>query len=260
MQAYKRNKLGIDLKIDNYKDSECYKVELAKEEYVHLLDEIKQLKRKIDELNSEIREQNKDYIDQLNDQQRRANRIFSEKRQELMEVISILEEQIDNDKEYKKLVMQQKNDSCVDRGVSKKSSGYFFLDAIEWREKISKNEKVVTWKYVVQTPFLATYPRLTVQSAVLNMLAEKILPDCDCIYFDHYDDVDDVLELPVQQYFNFDKKYEEDAYVYDWKMRANFVRGYWEIELFITRELKIPAKYQLHYCQKKRSDELKNNS
>ena len=164
------------------------------------------------------------------------------------------------DKEYKKLVMQQKNDSCVDRGVSKKSSGYFFLDAIEWREKISKNEKVVTWKYVVQTPFLATYPRLTVQSAVLNMLAEKILPDCDCIYFDHYDDVDDVLELPVQQYFNFDKKYEEDAYVYDWKMRANFVRGYWEIELFITRELKIPAKYQLHYCQKKRSDELKNNS
>ena len=156
--------------------------------------------------------------------------------------------------------MQQKNDSCVDRGVSQKSSGYFFLDAIEWREKISKDEKVVTWKYVVQTPFLATYPRLTVQSAVLNMLAEKILPDCDCIYFDHYDDVDDVLELPVQQYFNFDKKYEEDAYVYDWKMRANFVRGYWEIELFITRELKIPAKYQLHYCQKKRSDELKNNS
>ena len=164
------------------------------------------------------------------------------------------------DKEYKKLVMQQKNDSCVDRGVSQKSSGYFFLDAIEWREKISKDEKVVTWKYVVQTPFLATYPRLTVQSAVLNMLAEKILPDCDCIYFDHYDDVDDVLELPVQQYFNFDKKYKEDAYVYDWKMRANFVRGYWEIELFITRELKIPAKYQLHYCQKKRSDELKNNS
>ena len=164
------------------------------------------------------------------------------------------------DKEYKKLVMQQKNDSCVDRGVSQKSSGYFFLDAIEWREKISKDEKVVTWKYVVQTPFLATYPRLTVQSSVLNMLAEKILPDCDCIYFDHYDDVDDVLELPVQQYFNFDKKYEEDAYVYDWKMRANFVRGYWEIELFITRELKIPAKYQLHYCQKKRSDELKNNS
>ena len=161
------------------------------------------------------------------------------------------------DKEYKKLVMQQKNDSCVDRGVSQKSSGYFFLDAIEWREKISKDEKVVTWKYVVQTPFLATYPRLTVQSAVLNILAEKILPDCDCIYFDPYDDVDDVLELPVQQYFNFDKKYEEDAYVYDWKMRANFVRGYWEIELFITRELKIPAKYQLHYCQKKRSDELK---
>ena len=76
------------------------------------------------------------------------------------------------DKEYKKLVMQQKNDSCVDRGVSQKSSGYFFLDAIEWREKISKDEKVVTWKYVVQTPFLATYPRLTVQSAVLNMLAE----------------------------------------------------------------------------------------
>ena len=253
MQAYKRNKLGIDLKIDDYKDSGCYKVELSKDEYVQLLLEI-------DRLKEENHNQIVAYEQKMTIEQAKANQKFLEMKKELSADISYLKDRIENDTEYKKLVMQQKNDSCVDRGVSKKSSGYFFLDAIEWREKISKDEKVVTWKYVVQTPFLATYPRLTVQSAVLNMLAEKILPDCDCIYFDHYDDVDDVLELPVQQYFNFDKKYEEDAYVYDWKMRANFVRGYWEIELFITRELKIPAKYQLHYCQKKRSDELKNNS
>ncbi len=220
MQAYKRNKLGIDLKIDNYKDSECYKVELAKEEYVHLLDEIKQLKRKIDELNSEIREQN-----------------------------------IDNDKEYKKLVMQQKNDSCVDRGVSKKSSGYFFLDAIEWREKISKNEKVVTWKYVVQTPFLATYPRRTVEDTVLDMLEGKILPECGCKHFVEDDAISDFSRLTFSGHLR--DEYRKSPYVYDWKMRANFVRGYWEIELFITREIEIPNKYQLHYCQKKRSDELK---
>ena len=250
MQAYKRNKLGIDLKIDNYKDSGCYKVELSKDEYVQILLEI-------DRLKEENHNQIVAYEQKMTIEQAKANQKFLEMKKELSADISYLKDRIENDTEYKKLVMQQKNDSCVDRGVSKKSSGYFFLDAIEWREKISKDEKVVTWKYVVQTPFLATYPRLTVQSAVLNMLAEKILPDCDCIYFDHYDDVDDVLELPVQQYFNFDKKYKEDAYVYDWKMRANFVRGYWEIELFITRELKIPAKYQLHYCQKKRSDELK---
>ena len=253
MQAYKRNKLGIDLKIDDYKDSGCYKVELSKDEYVQLLLEI-------DRLKEENHNQIVAYEQKMTIEQAKANQKFLEMKKELSADISYLKDRIENDTEYKKLVMQQKNDSCVDRGVSKKSSGYFFLDAIEWREKISKDEKVVTWKYVVQTPFLATYPRLTVQNAVLNMLAEKILPDCDCIYFDHYDDVDDVLELPVQQYFNFDKKYKEDAYVYDWKMRANFVRGYWEIELFITRELKIPAKYQLHYCQKKRSDELKNNS
>ena len=54
-------------------------------------------------------------------------------------------------------------------------------------------------------------------------------------------------------------EYAKKPYIYDWKMRANFVRGYWEIELFITREIEIPNKYQLHYCQKKRSDELKNN-
>ena len=220
LQAYKRNKLGIDLKIDNYKDSECYKVELAKEEYVHLLDEIKQLKRKIDELNSEIREQN-----------------------------------IDNDKEYKKLVMQQKNDSCVDRGVSKKSSGYFFLDAIEWREKISKNEKVVTWKYVVQTPFLATYPRRTVEDTVLDMLEGKILPECGCKHFVEDDAISDFSRLTFSGHLR--DEYRKSPYVYDWKMRANFVRGYWEIELFITREIEIPNKYQLHYCQKKRSDELK---
>ena len=47
MQAY-THKLGIDLKIDNYKDLECYKVELSKKEYVHLLDKIDQLERTID--------------------------------------------------------------------------------------------------------------------------------------------------------------------------------------------------------------------
>ena len=29
-------------------------------------------------------------------------------------------------------------------------------------------------------------------------------------------------------------KYAKEPCVYDWKMRANFTKGYWEIELFIT--------------------------
>ena len=53
MQAYKRNKLGIDLKIDNYKDVGCYKVELSQKEYAHLLDKIDRLERTIDALNLE---------------------------------------------------------------------------------------------------------------------------------------------------------------------------------------------------------------
>ena len=66
--------------------------------------------------------------------------------------------------------------------------------------------------------------------------------------------------LKMMQYRISRDEYRKNPYVYDWKMRANFARGYWEIELFITREIEIPSKYQLHYCQKKRSDELKNNS
>lgn len=177
-----------------------------------------------------------------------------------MEIISGLKCRIANDAEYKKLVMQQKNDSCVDRGVSKKSSGYFFLDAIEWREKVSRNDKkIVTWKYVIQTPFLSTYPRRMVEDTVLDILEEKVLPECGCEHFVEDDRIGDFSQL-VTIHGKLMDEYAKKPYIYDWKMRANFVRGYWEIELFITREIEIPNKYQLHYCQKKRADELKNNS
>ena len=259
MQAY-THKLGIDLKIDNYKDLECYKVELSKKEYVHLLDKIDQLERTIDSLNFENSKQKAAYEDQINDLRRWSAKQLSDKQKELMEIISGLKCRIANDAEYKKLVMQQKNDSCVDRGVSKKSSGYFFLDAIEWREKVSRNDKkIVTWKYVIQTPFLSTYPRRMVEDTVLDILEEKVLPECGCEHFVEDDKIGDFSQL-VTIHGKLMDEYAKKPYIYDWKMRANFVRGYWEIELFITREIEIPSKYQLHYCQKKRSDELKNNS
>ena len=252
MQAYKRNKLGIDLKIDDYKDSGCYKVELSKDEYVQLLLEI-------DRLKEENHNQIVAYEQKMTIEQAKANQKFLEMKKELSADISYLKDRIENDTEYKKLVMQQKNDSCVDRGVSKKSSGYFFLDAIEWREKVSRNDKkIVTWKYVIQTPFLSTYPRRMVEDTVLDILEEKVLPECGCEHFVEDDRIGDFSQL-VTIHGKLMDEYAKKPYIYDWKMRANFVRGYWEIELFITREIEIPSKYQLHYCQKKRSDELKNN-
>ena len=168
MQAYKRNKLGIDLKIDDYKDSGCYKVELSKDEYVQLLLEI-------DRLKEENHNQIVAYEQKMTIEQAKANQKFLEMKKELSADISYLKDRIENDTEYKKLVMQQKNDSCVDRGVSKKSSGYFFLDAIEWREKVSGySEKIVTWKYVIQTPFLSAYPRRTVEDTANVVIDGKI--------------------------------------------------------------------------------------
>lgn len=252
LQAYKRNKLGIDLKIDDYKDSGCYKVELSKDEYVQLLLEI-------DRLKEENHNQIVAYEQKMTIEQAKANQKFLEMKKELSADISYLKDRIENDTEYKKLVMQQKNDSCVDRGVSKKSSGYFFLDAIEWREKVSGySEKIVTWKYVIQTPFLSTYPRRMVEDTVLDILEEKVLPECGCEHFVEDDAISHFSRLTFSGHLR--DEYRKNPYVYDWKMRANFARGYWEIELFITREIEIPSKYQLHYCQKKRSDELKNNS
>lgn len=252
MQAYKRNKLGIDLKIDNYKYHECYKVELSKQEYVELLLEI-------DKLKDENHKQIISYEKKMEIEQAKADRKFLEMKKNLSDDISFLKDRIANDAEYKKLVMQQKNDSCVDRGVSKKLSGYFFIDAIEWREKVSKDDKkIVTWKYVIQTPFLSTYPRRTVEDAVLNILEEKILPECGCEHFVEDDRMGNFGKL-VTIHGKLMDEYAKKPYVYDWKMRANFIRGYWEIELFITGELEIPTKYQLAYCQKKRADELKKS-
>ena len=250
VQAYRRNKLGIDLKIDDYNDPECYKIELSKDEYIQLI-------QKIDSLKHENYIQKLAYEKNLNDQQRQADAKLAETNDRLSAVIEDLEDRIANDTEYKRLVMQQKNASCADRGVSKKLSGYFFIDAVEWREKTSKSgKKIITWKYVIQTPFLSVYPRYTIENAVLDMLSKKILPECGCHCFVDEDKKADFGRF-ITSYGELIDKYSKEPCVYDWKIRANFAKGYWEIELFITGELEIPAKYNLHYCQKNRADELR---
>lgn len=252
MQAYRRNKLGIDLKIDDYNDPECYKVELSKDEYVQLI-------QAIDALKCENNIQKLAYEKKLQDHQRQAEAKLTETTDNLSAVIADLEDRLANDAEYKRLVMQQKNASCADRSVSKKLSGYFFIDAVEWREKTAKSgKKIITWKYVIQTPFLSVYPRNTIENTVWDMLSQKILPECGCQCFVEEDKKADFSRLTTNHGDLMDK-YAKELCVYDWKMRANFVKGYWEIELFITGELAIPAKYQLHYCQKNRADEWKKS-
>ena len=92
MQAYKRNKLGIDLKIDDYKDSGCYKVELSKDEYVQLLLEI-------DRLKEENHNQIVAYEQKMTIEQAKANQKFLEMKKELSADISYLKDRIENDTE-----------------------------------------------------------------------------------------------------------------------------------------------------------------
>ena len=252
LQAYRRNKLGIDLKMDDYNDPECYKVELSKDEYIQLI-------QAIDALKCENTVRKLAYEKKLQEQQRQSDAKLSETSDRLSAVIEDLEGRLANDAEYKRLVMQQKNVSCADRGVSKKLSGYFFIDAVEWREKTAKSgNKIITWKYVIQTPFLSVYPRNTIAHTVWDMLSQKILPECGCQCFVEEDQKADFSRLTTNHGDLMDK-YAKEPCIYDWKMRANFAKGYWEIELFITGELAIPAKYQLHYCQKNRANEFKKS-
>lgn len=245
MQAYRRNKIGRDAKVDDYNDPDCYKVELSKEEYLGLL-------QKIEALGQENIRQKREYEELLRSRQEQADAGLAEANDRIAE----LEERIADDSELKRLIMQMKNDSCTDRGVSKKKSGYFFIDGIEWREKTSgRSKKIFTWKYVIQTPFSAAFPRRIIESSVWEMLSQKILPDCGCehvITDDKRADMDKLTSCGSLM-----TEYSEEPYVYDWKMRANFAKGYWDVELFITGELDIPAAYQLFHCRKNRENELK---
>ena len=99
VQAYRRNKLGIDLKIDDYNDPECYKIELSKDEYIQLIQEIELLKRE-NHIHKLAYEKN------LYDQQRQADAKLAETNDRLSAVIEDLEDRIANDTEYKRLVMQ----------------------------------------------------------------------------------------------------------------------------------------------------------
>lgn len=88
------------------------------------------------------------------------------------------------------------------------------------------------------------------------VLTGKTLQECGCHCFVDEDKKADFGRF-ITSYGELIDKYSKEPCVYDWKIRANFAKGYWEIELFITGELEIPAKYQLHYCQKNRADKLK---
>ena len=123
LQAYRRNKLGIDLKMDDYNDPECYKVELSKDEYIQLIQAIDALKR-------ENTVQKLAYEKKLQDNQRQADARLTETTDTLSAVIADLEDRLANDAEYKRLVMQQKNVSCADRGVSKKLRFCLYIQEI----------------------------------------------------------------------------------------------------------------------------------
>lgn len=238
MQAYRRNKLGMDARVDDYNDPDCYKVELSKNEYLGLLQKIESLGQK------NIR-QKQECDDQLRYRQEQADAELAEANDRIAE----LEEKIANDSEFKKLIMQMKNDSCTDRDVSRKRSGYFFIDGVEWREKTAGwSKKIFTWKYVIQTPVPASFPRKIIEASVWDMISQRILPDCGCVHIVEDNQRADIEK--ITSHGSLMEKYLQEPYVYDWKMRANFGRGYWDVELFITRELEIPAGYQLYHCRK----------
>lgn len=247
MQAYRRNKLGMDARVDDYNDPDCYKVELSKNEYVGLL-------QKIEALGQENIRQKKECDELLRSRQEHADAELAEANDRIAD----LEERIANDSEFKKLIMQMKNDSCTDRGVSKKKNGYFFIDGVEWREKAAGwSKKIFTWKYVIQTPVPAAFPRKIIESSVWDMISQRILPDCGCEHI--IDDYKRANMDKLTSHGSLIEEYLQEPYVYDWKMRANYAKGYWDVELFITREIDIPAEYQLCYCRKSRENELKKS-
>lgn len=171
--------------------------------------------------------------------QERAEERASKAETEKNGLFEALKMQKDLNANLKRIAKERAN---ARRGLTPKKnhSGYVVLFSSQYRERYHNDngKKCVanTWKSVLQTPYDATLPLENIKEDVWDELMHQILYPMG---FRKVQDVDKNGE-----YRSWYADEEELCGLYRWDYKANYKTGLWEITLYHTKSLSVPAEYR----------------
>ena len=181
-----------------------------------------------------------------------------------MQKLNQLERKITEDSLLIDMIEHLRNDACLESKLPEETMGYVFLEERQVLEELyDPSRKYTAWRYTLQTPYLTAFPQTAVIQHILQDLSETVLPPCGCCYFvkesqkGALGDILDILEeerdkvetdskwkFIKEQHDDHEKDYyllnTSDIYVYNWILHGTLQKRYWEIDLFVTRELNLP--------------------
>lgn len=224
-------------------------------------------KRIIDNANAQLRKYRQDADAEADRKVRAAQKIVEEKNREIEELKRQLEEaqkEAQTEKYlHRNMVRIMTERANQKRGIKPKKNhdGYIVLESRQWTQKYTKEtwdtvdhevryadkrgeairngylkvehkeEKV--WKSTLQTPYDASIPLAQVRDRIEHDLG-YVLKSIGC-------------ETSLKPEYNgefYDFGTNDEGYprngMYKWQYKANYKMGFWEVEIFTTKSLRVP--------------------
>lgn len=233
----KKNGIGLMVEApDGERDFDVTEVRMTKLEYV-------ELNAKIDTANNENRrikyeaEKKQESISREADRKLKAVEHNAEI--EKRELLDQLQVQKNLNINLKRIAKERAN---AKRGLVKKEhSGYVVLNSGQYKQKNGR-DVVSAWKTLLQTPFDASIP--------FHQAEEEIIEDLwqGGVLYD--------LGVRDAQSGNNNGEYKiwletiengkrrEICGLYGWSFKANYRSGFWEMDLYHTKSIKVPEEYR----------------
>lgn len=152
---------------------------------------------------------------------------------ELNNEISLLTENCENLEKSKtsldNLMRIKREQGNAARGIinKKQHHGYIIINSqeVEDRDFWEYNNKKTSWKSQFQTPYMVDCPYSSVRNQILSELNDIIMPELEVTAYSMDEEI---------------TKINENKF-YKIRMSANYKTGFWEVTIYATQGLSIPA-------------------
>lgn len=269
----KKSSFGRLVETDDINDPDLMEVRLSPEEYDYLWDRIHQAEQSIEKKEKEVEERvsvayqkaNRmitSYKKKVKEEaekrmlaaykaQREAEEkadLAMNKEEEAMYEKYVMEENLEKQRilnENLKRVCRERANALRKISPKKEKSGYLVLYSNQFKErykgKEGKTAVADTWKSLLQTPYDASIP--------LDLIIDDIWDNLmnDVLYQMGFRKIQETEKNGTYQIWTEEDEDGDDVEVcglYRWCFRANYREGLWEMILYSTKGLSVPAEYR----------------
>lgn len=234
----KKNGIGLMVEApDGEGDFDVTEVRMTKLEYT-------QLKAQIDAANNEKRrieyESKKNQEALRKDTDQRLRKAKEDAENEKNELLIRLQNQENLNRNLKRIARERAN---VQRGLKpkKKHTGYLVLYSQQYEQRYERNKTAKVWKTVLQTPYDASLPLNQIKNDIWNELMHKVLYN---LGFRQVQDDNKNGDYRIWIQRDENGYTREICGLYKWVFKANYRSGFWEMDLYHTKSIKVPEEYR----------------